>query len=526
MVRESGTAGVALGLAMPGGDSRMIGDSGTRAAPFATEYLKTDLKGRTIRGGAATFVGQAVKFFLQLASTMVLARILTPQDFGLIAMVAAVTGFTMAFKDLGLSMATVQRAQVSHDQVSTLFWINLGISLLLAMGTVGLSPVVVWFYGEPKLLWIMIVLAAGFVFGGLTVQHQALLRRQMRMLALAVIDISALGAGIVVAIICASRGLRYWSLVLMQITMACITAAGVWISSGWRPGWPVRRSGIRAMLAFGGNLTGFSVVNYFVRNLDNVLIGRYWGARSLGVYSRAYSLLLFPIGQITSPITAVAVPALSRLQEDPERYRGFYLKSLRLISYISMPVVAAMWVLSSEIVRLVLGEEWIDAGPIFRILAIAAIWQSVGSTVGWVYTSLGQTRRMFIWACIAAPLIALSFLIGLRWGAVGVATAYALCCTALLVPQFSFAVKYSPISVRDVFLSMRYPFAASILVGLAMSIAHAYLAGFHSIWVIAGSLAGGGFVFLLLVLGCRSFRSDVNDFARMAIMVVRSREQQ
>jgi len=200
---------------------------------------------------------QGVRFFLRMGSTVVLARLLTPQDFGLIAMVTVITGFVMMFKDMGLSMATVQRDEVNHAQISTLFWINVGLSLCVMLLTAALAPVIAWFYGEPRLVWVTLALASAFIFGGFTVQHQALLRRQMRFGTLAVIGIISMVVGIITAIIAALSGAGYWSLVLMQLATAITIAIGVWVGCDWRPGLFVRRSGIRKMLAFGGNLTGF-----------------------------------------------------------------------------------------------------------------------------------------------------------------------------------------------------------------------------------------------------------------------------
>ncbi len=496
-----------------------ISPSSDSDSHFSTGHISADLKGRSVRGGAVTLIGQGAKFILQLGSTMVLARILTPRDFGLIAMVAAVTGFIMVFKDLGLSMATVQKAEINHGQVSTLFWINVAISSALMLLTMALAPAVAWFYNKPELTWVTVALASAFIFGGLTVQHQALLRRQMRFTALAVIDISSMAAGLATGIVCGLIGLGYWSLVLMQLATPITMAAGVWIASGWRPGPPVRRSGVRPMLAFGGYLTGFNIVNYFARNVDKILLGRYWGSQVTGLYTKAYSLLLLPIAQVTSPITAVAVPALSRLQNEPERYRNYYLKAIKLIAYITMPIVVAMAVLSTEIIVLVLGSQWIEAGPIFMILAVAALLQPVGATVGWIYVSLGQTRRMFVWACIATPVVVLSFLIGLRWGAMGVAIGYAICKILLAYPQFSIALKHSPIRVGEVFANIFHPVAISIIMGLGMIFARGYLIEFGLGWTIVLSLAVGAAVFLSLARGLTSVWKDINDIIAMAKLV-------
>ena len=322
---------------------------------FRTEHLKTDLKGRSVRGGAVTLIAQVCKFVLQIGSTAILARLLTPQDYGLIGMTVAVTGFVSMFKDMGLSMATIQKAEINHRQISTLFWVNVGLSLATLLVTAAIAPAVALFYGEPKLTSITIVSAIGFIFGGLTVQHQALLNRQMRFTALAIIDITSMLVGTIVAIVLAWYGVGYWALVIMQLAIALSTTLGVWLVCHWRPSLPALDSGIGEMLTFGGNITGFSIINYFARNLDNVLIGRFWGAGELGLYSKAYQLLLLPINQINSPIAAVAIPALSRLVDSSERYTAAYVRIVEKVALLTIPIMLFMIGSSDWLVLLLLG---------------------------------------------------------------------------------------------------------------------------------------------------------------------------
>jgi O-antigen/teichoic acid export membrane protein len=488
---------------------------------FSTKHLSGDLKRLSVRAGAATFAGQGAKFVLNLGSTMVLARILSPQDFGLIAMVTAVTGFIMVFKDLGLSMATVQQAEINHSQVSTLFWINIGLSAMLMVITLALAPAVAWFYKDPRLVAVTAALSTGFLFGGLTVQHQALLRRQMRLSAVSIIDVLSMAAGVLTAILCAWAGMGYWALVWMPIATAVTNAIGVWVASGWVPGRPVRRSGVRAMLKFGGWMTGYSLLNYFSRNFDNILIGRFWGPQVLGIYAKAYSLLLLPMGQITAPMTAVAIPALSRLQNEPDRFRSYYLRAVKLIAYISMPGVVIMVVLSREIILLFLGNQWLDAVPIFMVLGISAVLDPAIATVGWVYVSLGRSRRMLAWAAWAAPLRVLSFVIGLPWGAFGVATAYAIGSVILLYPNLAFSLKPSSIKPSHVLASIYRPFAMSAIMALTMVPLRTWLQnlGIGSIAVVAIITVAGGLVFLIQARMWRSAWKDMNDIVSAAKLV-------
>lgn len=442
---------------------------------FDTEYLKADLKGRSVRGGAVTMTAQGASFFLQMGSTVVLARLLTPQDFGLIAMVTAVTGFVAMFKDMGLSMATVQKAEINHAQISTLFWINVVLSLCVMVVIAALAPAIAWFYGEPRLTWITLVLAAAFIFGGFTIQHQALLRRQMRFGTLALIHIASLTVGIITAIVSAWYGAGYWSLVLMQITSAIVGVIGVWLASPWRPGLPVRRSGVREMLAFGGNLTGFNIINYFARNLDNVLIGWRWGSGSLGLYSKAYSLLMLPIRQINAPLSAVAVPALSRLQEEPSKFRSYYRKGLTLSVMFGMPIVVFLFVVADKAVLIVLGDQWIGAVPIFRVLALAAFvgtTHAVGS--GAVFVALGNVRRQFLASLVRSIFLAVSFFIGLRWGAIGVAAAYSIYSVLSRMPTVAVCFWGTGLKLADFLGAIWRPTLTSVAAGACL-----YFVGGH-----------------------------------------------
>ena len=366
------------------------------------------------------------------------------------------------FKVLGLSTATIQKAEVNHKQVSTLFWINFAITCATALVVAGLAPVVAWFYKEPRLTWITLALASSFIFGGLTVQHQALLRRQMSFTSLAKIEIISMLAGIVTAIISAWYGLGYWALVLQQIATAIANAVGVWIACSWRPGAPLRRSGIRSMLAFGGNLTGFNIVNYFSRNLDNVLIGQYWGPQQLGLYAQAYKLVRLPIQQINSPMTKVALPALSSLQSDPEKYRKYYYKAILLITTVGMPIVGFMFASADKVILLMLGKQWLDAVPIFRCLMPPAFIGTFNVAGGWVYQSLGRTDRQFRWGIITSAINVAIFLISVRWGAIGVAAAFGLSRPILVIPSIMYCYNGTGLLVRDFVRTLTLPTLASL----------------------------------------------------------------
>lgn len=437
-------------------------------SPDLEEHLRTDdlmdnLGQRTARGGAITIFSQGSKFILSMVGTVILARLLLPEDYGLVGMVAVVTGFIAIFKDLGLSAATIQKAEVSNDQISTLFWLNVALSVGIMLLTAALAPAVAWFYGQPALTGVTLAYAAGFLLGGLTVQHEALLRRRMRFAALATAEIVSLVVSITVAIVLARRGARYWALVLSQLALGLTYLIAIWIACRWRPGLPVRNSGVRSMLAFGGNLTAFGVVNYFARNLDNMLIGRFWGAGQLGLYARAYQLLLLPVDQINAPITAVAVPALSRLNDSPERYRRAYLRLVEKVALLTMPAMAFMISSSEQLVGLLLGQKWLGVSRIFALLGISGLVQPIANTTGWLFVTQGRTNDMFKWGILGSSLMVAAIIAGLAWGAVGVALSYSLTVTILIVPLLLWYVtRTGPVRMTDFYVTLAPIFIAAL----------------------------------------------------------------
>jgi len=451
---------------------------------FDTEYLKTDLKGRSIRSGAATMSGQAAKFVIRVASMVVLARLLTPEEYGLVGMVVPLTEFVLMFRDMGLSAATIQKAQISHAQVSTLFWINVGIGVVLAMITAALAPVIAWYYGEPELIPITLVSAIGFILGGLAIQHESLLKRQMRFGAVAVIEVASVSVGIVTAIVSALLGAGYWALVLWNLAISVTATIGVWTASGWRPGWPSLRCGVRSMLDFGRDVIGFRVVNYFARQSDKILLGRFHGKFVLGLYGRAHNLLTSPLSQITWPITTVAMPVLSRIQDDRRRYASYYTRLVQLLSFVTMPMVVFLAVCSKSVISLMLGAQWAGASRIFQILAAAAFIQPLSATAGIVLLSLGRTARLFKYGIFHSVAVVLGFAIGVRWGAVGVAAGYTVAEYAVLFPALWYCLRGTPVTVGTVARAIGRPVAASLAAVLAIMPVQGYLSGLPDIAIV------------------------------------------
>lgn len=508
----------------------MNSDPGSRGAPdnqsrnggvtdqhFNTPISRSDLRRRSVFGGAATLSSQTATFLVRMAGTVILARLLTPSDYGLVGMVAAVTGFVALFKDMGLSTATVQKLQIRHEEVSGLFWLNVAVSFVLAAVVALSSSAIALFYDEPRLRAISVVIGGFFIFGGLTGQHQALLRRQMKFGTLAAIRVVSVTVSILCAIAAAVIGAGYWALVVMHGAESLASVICVWSASKWRPGLPRPAAGIRQMVRFGMNLTGFNVVNYFARNADNILIGRVWGASALGLYSKAYAILMLPISQINAPLAAVAVPALSRLQDDPETFRRWYCRAANLVAFATTPLVLTLAVAADEVVLVVLGEQWADAAPIFRVLAIAAFGQPLANMTGWVFTALGRTDRMLRWGLVSSPVIVVAFAIGVNWGAIGVAIAYAVAVHAIRYPGYWYAFKGSPLSVGDLARAVWRPGVISGLMGLGMVAARHQLlqADAPVAAVLSGTLTAGLIAFFLTTLLWPSARTELLSVFRL-----------
>ncbi|MEX0760819.1 MAG: lipopolysaccharide biosynthesis protein [Dehalococcoidia bacterium] len=436
---------------------------------FQTDHLKKGLRGRSVRGGAMTLGGQGGSFILGLASTAVLARLLTPEDFGLIAMTAIITGFVGLFKDLGLSMATVQREEVNHRQISNLFWVNAGLGLIIAAVICALSPLVAWFFSDMRLVGVTIAMSSSFAIQGFGVQHRALLRRQMRFGVTTLMELSASLVGPIVAIAAALMGAGYWSLVILIVSGTLVGNMIAWSVTRWIPALPNRGSGIRSMLGFGASVSGVNLMYYMASRLDNLLIGRAIGPEALGLYSKAYSLLLLPIQQIGRPVSNVAMPALSRLQNDPPTYRRYYSQTLLIIMGIGMPIVIFALVSADSVVLTVLGQQWVDSVDIFRWLAPAAFFATFNSATSWVFVSTGQVNRQLKWSFVSVSVTLIGFAVGINWGVIGVAASFSITRTLLIYPSFVYCYRTTPPTMMD-FLAVAWrPAVASFTAGAVLA---------------------------------------------------------
>jgi O-antigen/teichoic acid export membrane protein len=472
-----------------------------------------NLKEKMIRGGAAKLCSQGAIFVLRIGSLMVFARILDPKDFGLVGMVTAVIGMLNLFKDFGLSTVTVQRSHVTEEQISTLFWINLLVGSVLTLISVVLAPALASFYREPRLLSVAFVLATGFVINAAGVQHSALLQREMRFAALAVIETVSLLAGVIVGIVMAVAGLRYWSLVGMSLANTLVSTGCMWFATSWVPGRPRRQAGIRSMLRFGGTVTLTGLLVYIAYNFEKVLLGRFWGAEAVGIYGRAYQLVSVPTDGLNSAVGGVAFAALSRVQDDPVRFRNYFTKGYSLVLAITVPLTIASALFADDVVHVFLGAKWAAAATIFRLLAPTILIFALINPLGWVIWSLGLVARSLRVALVLAPVVIAGYVIGLRHGPTGVALGYSAAMALWMIPHILWAIHRTPIRARDVWQAIRRPLFSSV-VAAAMTFAtrfiyYSALKPLPRLFVETSILISVYLVMLVYATGQKSFYLDI-----------------
>ena len=441
------------------------------------EYLKTDavvsnLKKRSLQSGLITFAAQPVKLVMGIGSTAILARLLTPADFGLVAMVAPIFVFVDSLSNLGLETATVQKDDLDREQVSAVFWFSLQVNLLIIGLAVLISPLLNRLYGETELVKITLAMAVGVFSLCLTSQHRSLLKRQMRFGVLTTIEIIATGLGTMGSIAVAWMGGGYWALVLQLVVMQIVQGVAYWWVCPWKPTsfiWGFKsKLDLKPMLSYGAHLTGFRFLTRIGMQLDRILIGYIGGASALGLYQVAYQWAYFPFFQIYYPLFDVAVSSLSRAYVDTERYRQYCQQSLTPLYALCMPALAFGYVEAREVLLFLLGEQWLEAVPLFRLLSIAVFMGSMYRVTKWLYVSAGQTQRQFYWGLIHTAVMILAVSLGALNGGYGVALGYTLGLSFLTIPSVIFCLQVSPLSWQDFFGTVWRPASASIAAAIVL----------------------------------------------------------
>lgn len=457
-----------------------------------TKDVSSNLKSKSIVGAIASGAGGLADFVLRLGSTMVLARLLLPEDFGLLAMAAAVSRIADRFSTLGLSTATVQVSSLTHRQCSNLFWVNVGAGLLFAGALVLSAPSIAAFFGDVRLEAVTSALSVNFVCTGLQVQHDALLRRQMKLSQIAASRVAAtvLSTGIGVGL--ALSGFGYWALVWKEIAQGFFICVGSWVLCPWIPAPPSRTGGMRGLLSVGRNMTVTQLLFAASTQLDTLLIGRISGAAPLGLYRQAYNLMMLPIDRLNAPIQSVSQPGLSVLQTEPGRYKRYYERILFIVSLLTVPLGVFTIIYAYEIVIVFLGERWQGAAPLLQLFGIVASIEPALATSGIVLITCGKTGRLLLVNAVSSSVLAVLVFVGAQWGAVGVAGARVatLALTLLWGPYYSFSG--TPVSARDFARTASRPVVAGLVMGGGLLLLRTYSTlSPHLLSLLVGAVVAG-----------------------------------
>jgi PST family polysaccharide transporter len=465
--------------------------------------LRGDLRRRSTRGGAVTVSAQAVRFVLQLASTALMLRLLTPDQVGVFAQFVVIATFANIFHEAGLGATTVQARTISQSQVSTLFWLNTLLGVGAAILAAAMGPLVAWAFSEPRLVGVAIACSPMFIIGAMAAQHQAMLQRSMRFMPLAIADVGGLAIGAAAGIHAAAIGMGYWAPVVLAVTSVAVRTGILWILSGWRPDKPGRLAEVRPMLGFGAGLTGASFFNMVRTIAPNAVLGVVSSSAIVALFDRAYHLLVMPIERLLPPIRTVAVPTLARLQDDHASLVRAHSRLLRLALHAALPVSVVSFAAADEVVAIVAGPQWSEAVGLFRALAPLAVTQVVASLCTWLLTATGRARVLLIFSGINAALSVLSVLVGVPWGAVGVALAFSIGAVALRTPLLvAMTLRATPLTLGPLLRTIALPVLLAVVLSAGLFILRPFISqlgggdlgalAIHGAAVAAGWLAFQG----------------------------------
>lgn len=456
----------------------------------ASPAAEPSLGRRAVRGAAVTVLGQGGRILLQMASVVVLARLLAPSEFGLLAMVLLFVGLGEIFRDFGLSSAAIQAPSVSREQRDLLFWANTAIGVVLAVVIFAGADLIALLFGQPALAPIARALSVTFIVNGMATQYRAGLNRRMQFRALAVVSVAAQAVGLVLAVVTAVAGAGYWALVAQQIAIAVASLLLFAWYGRWFPGPPRRGVPMRGFFRYGWQLMATQLIGYASNNTDNLIIGLRFGVEPLGLYNRAFQLLMNPLNQLRTPATTVALPVLSRLQDDDERFSAFVLRAQLVLAIGFGPALAVASGASVPLIQLFLGDQWLAAAPLFALLCLAAILQMLAFVGYWIYLSRGLTSQLLQYTLVAFTIKVAAIVVGSQWGLLGVAVGY-LVAPALSWPLSLWWVsRYAPVSLTRLWMQAVRTLLLSALAGAASFAVARWFDGPAVVVLLAAVLAG------------------------------------
>jgi polysaccharide transporter, PST family len=424
---------------------------------------KSEFSKNSLHSGAISILAQATNTAVQIGTTICLARLLVPEDFGLVAMVSALTGFANVLMDLGTRDAAVQRPQITQDELSTLFWLTTGLGALFTGVILGAAPLIGAFYQEERLVRIAQFWGLTFVITALSCQHGALLRRKLMFQKVALIEVAANVLGAVTAIGMALSGSGYWALVLRPLVTACVMLILIWSNCRWIPGFPVISKGVKETVKFGLNITGFTTTDYLAKAADRVGLGYSVGARELGLYHNALTVYENALTVVTLPLHSVAVATLSKLRDNVEELRRAWATALSSLTFFATLAFVILAVIGQDLIVLLLGNKWVGASTLLVIFALRGPAQVIERTLGWLHVAAGRPDRWMRWGIASCIVQVVAILCGLPFGAMGVAISYGICTYILFVPAIVYAGQPFQIGVRELMPAIGPPLIGALV---------------------------------------------------------------
>lgn len=464
-----------------------------------------------------TMSGQIFKQLFSMVIGIVFARLLTPEDYGIIGMAMVLYSFAAMFNDIGLANATIQKPKITPEQLNSLFWLNVFFSIIVFLFFSISAPLASYFFSQPKLLNVILVLSVIFIFIGSSVQLSAILKRELKFGIIVKIEIVSVILSSVTGLLFIFFIQRnYWALVTVYVSQAFYNAVGTWILSDWRPKFVMNFSSIRHEIKFGLHITGNNIFNYLNRNFEKILIGKLFGEYSLGIYSKAYQMLLKPIQQINFPLTSVMISILSRLNNDDEAYRKIYLTTVSAINLLIFPNVLFVIVVAKSLIFVLLGEQWLDSAEIFAILGFAGLTQGVGNSTGWLYISQGRTKEFFVWGMVINLISIISFILGIPWGVKGIALSWVIATLFIRTPINYYIIgRKGPVNYWDLLQTYKNPAIIGVG-GLIPILLLKYFVDFTSVYYsFAVSVLTWIFFYALLSISFKSNREDMITLYRI-----------
>ena len=442
----------------------MIPFDGTGA--FHPRAVGHELRRLAVRGAAATVSAAALALVAQVISTVILARLLTPADFGVVTMVTTFSLLAANFGLNGFTEAVIHFEEIDHYTASNLFWLNSGAGLILAIAFAAAGSLLARFFGNPLVTKVAAGLSVGIFIAAVSVIHLALLKRAMLFAATSTNDVVGRVANTAVAILLALRGWGYWALVAGIVAQQLsVTIGALWLCR-WMPSLPRRTGKTGAIVRFAAKVYAQFSLGYSTMNIDNLLVGWRFNAVALGFYKKAFDLFTLTASQLTAPLNNVALAALSRLNRDHVRFRRYLANSLGTVAFAGMAMSADLTLVGKDVVRLVLGPKWSEAGRIFELFGPGIGAMLLSFTVGWIHLSIGKPERWLRWNLFQLAATASLFLLALRWGPEGVAAAWSISFWTLLVPGFWYAGHPVGFGASDLLAAIWRYAAAALAAGL------------------------------------------------------------